>query len=349
MTASEFVTSMAKWQKDAAEPFEEFAKALGAKFAPPPAVAAAEEKPEPKPAPAPETKPEPAPAPKPAPAPAAVAQSKPEKPKLLFLGVRPTLGVTAQEADTIGNFVQSQLADLGRYEVVARADIETLLGVERQKQLLGCSEEAASCMEELAGALNADRVVVGDYAKVHDDYVINLSLLDPAKAAAIGRVSRSNSDSGRLLEDTVIALYELANQDPVNAEKPLKPERGFGGFMLGVRGDADVLGLGVAPSITAEFSGRYFGGALTVIAKALPGVRLEGRFYPFRAGRFRPYIAAGGTGFTTGVSVRGALGLTVRFGQIHVFADAAYERYLYSQVGYSQNAVVIGAGVGWLF
>jgi hypothetical protein len=101
--------------------------------------------------------------------------------------------------------------------------------------------------------------------------------------------------------------------------------------------------------VTLELSGKRFGGALTLIAKALPGVRLEGRLYPFQAGRVRPYLAVGGIAFTTAVGVRGGAGLAVRLGHVQLFADGAYERFLYRGVGTAVQSVVVGAGAGWAF
>lgn len=351
-----FDTTVAAWAKLS---FTAFGAGLARKL-PPPAVVVAEPAPR-----APDPVPQPAPAPRPAPSPAekppavttsvepAATLPPAEKPQLLFVGVRAGLGVTADEAAAVSSFVQSQLDDVGRYKIISSADLATLLGIERQRQLLGCSDESSNCMTELAGALNADRLVTGDYSKVEGTFVLNLSMLDPRKASAIARVSRSEADASRLLDEAVGAVYDLANRDPLNEGRPVAPERGFGGFFLGVRADADVLGLAsgpaVAPCVTLELSGKRFGGALTLIAKALPGFRLEGRLYPFQAWRVRPYLAAGGIAFTTAVGVRGGAGLAVRLGHVQLFADGAYERFLYRAVGTAVQSVVVGLGAGWAF
>ena len=118
--------------------------------------------------------------------------------------------------------------------------------------------------------------------------------------------------------------------------------------MAGVRGDADVLGVGVLPGITAELSGKRFGGAITVLARNLPGVRLEGRFFPFELGRVRPFVAVGSTAFNTGISARGALGAELRLGNLRIFGDVAFERFLNPDQGRLPNAALVGVGLGWL-
>ena len=61
---------------------------------------------------------------------------------------------------------------------VARGkDMVALLGVERQKQLLGCSDAASSCMAELAGALGADGLVTGQLARIGKSFQLNVKVL----------------------------------------------------------------------------------------------------------------------------------------------------------------------------
>jgi hypothetical protein len=270
-----------------------------------------------------------------------------------YFGVKAT-GVTPAEEHAVSELLQSELFALGRYKVIAQSDIAALLGVERQKQLLGCSDEdSASCFSELAGALNVDRLVVADVARVGDILSMNISILDTHSFGAIARGTRrlKSNDVAALLDEIRPLLYEVVNADEVNKAQPLKLERGFGGLMVGARADGDVLGLGLAPGITVELSGRRVGAALVLLVKYLPGARLEGRFYPFTLGRVRTQVAAGLTAFTDGVGVRGAIGATVHFGQFQIFADVGYERFLYLRdwQGLSPNALTIGLGVGWLF
>lgn len=53
-------------------------------------------------------------------------------------------------------------------QVVTAQDIATLLGMERQKALLGCAESGESCMAELANALGADATLTVNLAQFAD-------------------------------------------------------------------------------------------------------------------------------------------------------------------------------------
>src|SRR4051812_9612762 len=48
--------------------------------------------------------------------------------------------------------------------VVTPRELATLLGIERQQALLGCSNDSASCLAELGGAIGAEGVVLGELA-----------------------------------------------------------------------------------------------------------------------------------------------------------------------------------------
>jgi hypothetical protein len=227
-----------------------------------------------------------------------------------------------------------------------------VLGIERQKQLLSCSDASGSCMTEVAGALDADRLLRGDLSRIDETIIMNLSLIDLRTSQPVGRVGRRIESGGvsAALREVQPMLYELLNQAPEQKAAPLVLERGFGGFTVGVRGDADVLAGGIAPGVFAELSGRYVGGALTIIATTAPGVRLEVRGYPLTTRYVRPYVALGGAVFSTGVGIHGGAGVAVRLGHFQLSADAAYERFVADFTpGYSPNAVVLGLGLGWTF
>jgi len=71
--------------------------------------------------------------------------------------------------------------------VLADSDIAALLGVEKTKEMLGCSD--AGCVAEIAGALAVDRVVQGSIGRLGNSLLVNLSSLDPRKAVQIASVS----------------------------------------------------------------------------------------------------------------------------------------------------------------
>lgn len=70
-----------------------------------------------------------------------------------------------------------RLSETGLVRVTTPRDVATILGVERQKQLLGCSPESTSCLAELAGALGAEGIVTGEIALVGKVYQLTIKVL----------------------------------------------------------------------------------------------------------------------------------------------------------------------------
>lgn len=139
----------------------------------------------------------------------------------------------------------------------------------------------------------------------------------------------------------------------------VRPEKKFGGFMVGLRGDVDMLGFGAGASslplaggLVLEYSRQYFGVALTLYPKIEFGGRLEARLHPFNFDNLvRPHLAVGSSIFRSGASVRGAAGVTVKVYSLQIFADVGYERFFgfVPSSHYLDNSVVAGLGLGWLF
>lgn len=81
--------------------------------------------------------------------------------------------------DELRTFVPEHLASRMRspdLTVVTPSEVVNLLGRERQRALLGCSE-GESCMAELAGALGADGLLLGELAAIGDVIQINLKVI----------------------------------------------------------------------------------------------------------------------------------------------------------------------------
>lgn len=96
-------------------------------------------------------------------------------------------GVPEDTARLLGEALAGELRRKAGVSVITPADVSALLGVERTRQVLGCTD--AGCMAELGGALGADRVIQGSLGRVGDSVVLNLVALDPRKARAIASAS----------------------------------------------------------------------------------------------------------------------------------------------------------------
>lgn len=73
--------------------------------------------------------------------------------------------------------------------VVTPSDIAAMLGLERQKQLAGCSDDASACMAELGDALGAQGLLVGEVIQLGKAIQINLRIVEPATGKKLATAS----------------------------------------------------------------------------------------------------------------------------------------------------------------
>ncbi|MBK7859418.1 MAG: hypothetical protein IPJ65_12505 [Archangiaceae bacterium] len=84
------------------------------------------------------------------------------------------VGLASGEGQLYSELLGQKLQELG-LKVISARDIGAALGIERQREMLGCAE--SSCVAELAGALGADGMVLGDVGKLDTTYAVNLKVL----------------------------------------------------------------------------------------------------------------------------------------------------------------------------
>jgi hypothetical protein len=106
---------------------------------------------------------------------------------VVVLPLVPLGGVPKETAQLLGDALAGELRRRAGVAVMTQADVAALLGVEKTRQMLGCSD--AGCMAEIGGALGADRVVHGSLGRVGDSLIVNLSALDPRRGVAAASVS----------------------------------------------------------------------------------------------------------------------------------------------------------------
>lgn len=104
-------------------------------------------------------------------------------------------GVGEQVASLVSETVLQEAHKLQGVHVVGSSEIRTLLGLQRQREVLGCADGDA-CMTELANALGTDEILTGSVGKVGESYVITLQRIDSKKGVAIA------SDTERLVGTT---------------------------------------------------------------------------------------------------------------------------------------------------
>jgi iron complex outermembrane receptor protein len=117
-------------------------------------------------------------------------------------------GVAQDKADLLADMLAEEISRLGDVRVIGKSDILTVLNLEKQKRLTGCTDE--SCIAEVGGALGARWVVTGNVGLLGRTYILNLKLIDTKRAWVAGRVVRKfKGGEERLLDELPEATREL--------------------------------------------------------------------------------------------------------------------------------------------
>lgn len=108
-------------------------------------------------------------------------------------------------------------------QVIGSAEISTLLGLEKQKALLGCHDEA--CMVEIAGALGAEEIVAGRLAKIGKTFVLELRRMDARKAQVTASATRTvTGEEDAILDALRSAVAELWGEKAEARPRPPAPQ-----------------------------------------------------------------------------------------------------------------------------
>jgi hypothetical protein len=123
------------------------------------------------PAPTPPAEPPPAPAAPPAPVapPPPAVEPLGDHPSLAALEVSVTVPNEKLDGSAFSEMLVSSVDQTGLFKVISSAEIATLLGAERQRQLMGCSDD--SCLTELTEALGARLLLQGQVGNEVDPIV----------------------------------------------------------------------------------------------------------------------------------------------------------------------------------
>ncbi len=116
--------------------------------------------------------------------------------RLAVLELKP-LGAAPDLAHTLTGVIAEEAGKIPGFAAISQEEIGAMLGLERQKQMLGCGNE--SCLAEIGGALGARKVISGTLGKVGDSLVLQLELVDTARAKVLGRESKTVKDQSDLL------------------------------------------------------------------------------------------------------------------------------------------------------
>lgn len=125
----------------------------------------------------------------------AAASAKSGKVKLAVTRLVARTGVDQPTADLFGDALIGELRKHAGLAVTDPKEIAAVLGAEREKQLLGCSDN--SCMAELGGALGVDNLLAGTVGRVGKSLIVSLTIVDSKKGDSLTSLTerlKSSSD-----------------------------------------------------------------------------------------------------------------------------------------------------------
>ncbi len=164
-----------------------------------------------------------------------VLAADPPTDRLLVLDLT-AFGIDVNTARSLSEILASTIRETSSSIVVlGQSEINSMLALEKQRDLLGCSDDV-SCLAEIGGALGADHLTVGSIGRVGTIYTISLKLLDAKHATTVRHVSKEVAADETL-------LIEAIRQWGAHL---VHPERTAGFGYLTVRGEGEILVHGVA-------------------------------------------------------------------------------------------------------
>lgn len=141
----------------------------------------------------------------------AAGAAAPGRAKVAVMDVKNVQGVPEGTAIILTDIVVSEVAK-ARLDVVSKGDIAAMIGFEKEKQMLGCSDDSR-CLAEIGGALGVDFLLTGQVGLIGSRYRISLLLVDSKKAKVAARSARfcdRNEDAlAQAAQETVAELLAV--------------------------------------------------------------------------------------------------------------------------------------------
>lgn len=119
------------------------------------------------------------------------------------------VNLSKEVATFYADHLAQQLVGQG-LRVITATEISSLLGLERQKELLGCAETSASCSAELANALGVDGMVSGSIGRFDGAVQINVKIIAAVDGRTLSFFSRQVSRERDVLEALNDAAEKMA-------------------------------------------------------------------------------------------------------------------------------------------
>ena len=222
------------------------------------------------------------------------------------------VGLSEAQAVYYAEHFSVKLAEDPAFLVTSSKDLAAIVGLERQKAMLGCTDTSSTCVAELAGALGVDGLVTGQIARVGQSFQLSVKVLavDGSKPLFV-HASQLVPTEERLLEEVTriasLAAERLKERFLFRGEHPVEPASTRSLWRLAPTA-AGVIAIAVGAALVIDSSGR-FGALQKSLGEGTPPAD------------FRAQVAAGNTQQNIGLAV-GAIGAGASIAGILLFALA---------------------------
>lgn len=128
-----------------------------------------------------------------------------------------------------GSFYNSSLAQLLNYQgvrVSTSEELASLLGLERQQQLAGCSDDR--CRSVIAATVGIDGLLVGQVAKLEGSYQLDVKVLETGTGRPLAAATTSAPSQERFLATFELVAIQLSQQLSTALGRPLVRTDGNG-------------------------------------------------------------------------------------------------------------------------
>ena len=146
-----------------------------------------------------------------------------EREKVAVMPVRVLKSAAGKvERQALDEALLAAVQNLGIFSVIGRSDMNAVLGFEKQKDLLGCSD--TSCFAEIGGALGVDKILEAQVGRADDAWLVSAKLIN-VKASTPTVDSRladgsCKGGSSKLFEALPSMMRQLVSPAPPHVQPP---------------------------------------------------------------------------------------------------------------------------------
>ncbi len=257
---------------------------------------------------------------------------KPGRPSVAVIDVNVTVPNEKLDGAAFTEMMVVAADQSALFKVISAQELRTMLGVERQKQLLGCAED--SCLTELAEALGTDFVLDGSVGRVGASYLATVRLIDSRSSRVVGRGSTQVTDANLLLNamwrstqdafdaaaatrpaDEAQVWLARPRKEPVAATPPPTSQLGVAVSALGGVQPLAAEGSRVTVGAEVDVSWRIarFDLGAGVVVSPVVGIRLFAGYALLSVGPSRLSVLLRGSGFPGSGVYGGGVGASYEF------------------------------------